>query len=128
MSTYKDFSSLPPDKETHFVVFEQTSVQALKKARIIALVVSLLFFVSVMVVVYSQPEPENLMANDDLGLLKKAPEEGAATPAATPPATPPADDNAEAAAADDDGAGAEAAADEGDAEEAGDDDPSDGDE
>ncbi|GAB4570446.1 MAG: hypothetical protein Tsb0020_25210 [Haliangiales bacterium] len=126
MSTYKDFSSLPPDKETHFVVFEQTSVQALKKARIAALVVSLLFFVSVMVVVYSQPEPENLMENDDLGLLKKAPEEAEATPAATPPATPPADDSAEAG--DGDGDGDEAAADEGDAEEAGDGDPSDGDE
>ena len=74
MSEYKDFSSLPPDKETHFVVFEKTSVEALNKARIIAVIVSMVFLVSVMIVVYSHPEPENLMADDDMGLLKKADE------------------------------------------------------
>jgi hypothetical protein len=77
MTEYKDFSSLPPETEREFVVYEKTSVEAGKKAKFIALGVAVSFLVIVMAIVFSFPKPHNLMAEDDMGGLA-APKDGKA--------------------------------------------------
>lgn len=84
MSEFKDFSSLPPDQEREFVVFERHAVQSGKKAKIIGLIASMTFLVLLMSVVFSQPPPENLMAHDDMGAFS-APAKKAEAPAAETP-------------------------------------------
>ncbi|WP_428268262.1 hypothetical protein [Haliangium sp.] len=74
MSNYKDFTSLPPDKEAQFVVYEKTTVEALKKARVIALCVTVGFLITIMAIVFTHDPPKNKMAHDDMGLLKSGPE------------------------------------------------------
>jgi hypothetical protein len=69
MNEYKDFSSLPPETEREFVVYEKTSVEAGKKAKVIALGVAFGFLAIVMVIVFSFPKPHNLMAEDDMSGL-----------------------------------------------------------
>lgn len=83
MSEYKDFSSLPPDKEQAFVVYEKTSVEVGKKARIISVIVAASFLVVVMFIVFSFDPPENKMAHDDMGALAgpKRPAKEAVKPA-----------------------------------------------
>jgi hypothetical protein len=69
MSEYKDFTSLPPEKEQEFVVYEKTSVEAGKKAKIIALVVAASFLALTMGIVFSFEPPKSKMADDDMGAL-----------------------------------------------------------
>lgn len=98
MSEYRDFSSLPPDKEQQFVVFEKTSVESAAKAKKLGLIVSLTIGVIVVIVVLSFDKPKNLMAEDDAkaAALKKSeeapkeapkPDPATTTPATTTPAT-----------------------------------------
>ena len=92
MSNYKDFSSLPPDKEQHFVIFEKTSVETLAKAKKIAAIVAGVFGLIVCVIVLSFDKPKNLMEDDDMGQLSKSKssdDKAAETPAPKPdkPAT-----------------------------------------
>lgn len=123
MTEYKDFSSLPPETEREFVVYEKTSVEAGKKAKIIALSVSFGFLAIVMAIVFSFPAPHNLMAEDDMGGLAKPKEEKAAKPAAEKPKTEgaaegaAADKPAEGAAADKPAEGAAAPAEAGKTED-----------
>lgn len=119
MSEYKDFSSLPPDKERHFVVFEQTSRETLKKARLIGIICGAVFGVLVLAIAFSHEPPHNKMAEDDMSSLKRStksddaaktetqpPAAPAAAPATDTPAAPAAEGAAPAAAP----AGGEAAA------------------
>lgn len=69
MTEYRDFTSLPPDKEQEFVVYEKTSVEAGRKAKIIALAVAVSFLVVTMAIVFSFDPPKNLMEHDDMGAL-----------------------------------------------------------
>jgi hypothetical protein len=69
MSEYKDFTSLPPEKEQEFVVYEKTSVEAGKKAKIIALIVAASFLALTMGIVFSFEPPKSKMADDDMGAL-----------------------------------------------------------
>lgn len=114
---YKDFSSLPPDKEQEFVVYEKTSVEAAKKAKIFAGIASLSFLVVVMAIVFSFDPPKNKMAEDDLSALAapKKPKKDAEKPAEEAPkpeATAPAGEGAApaAGATEDKAAGGEGAA------------------
>lgn len=108
MSEYKDFSSLPPETEREFVVYEKTSVEAGKKAKVISLAVAVGFLAIVMAIVFSFPAPHNLMAEDDMGGLaaptgktegEKPKAEGAAPAADKPAEGAAADKPAEGAAA-----------------------------
>jgi hypothetical protein len=85
MTENRDFTSLPPEKEQEFVVYEKTSVEAGKKAKVIALVVCAAFFVVTMGVVFSHEPPKNKMAEDDMGALvaPKKPKKEAQKPPAT---------------------------------------------
>jgi cytoskeletal protein RodZ len=124
MSEYRDFSSLPPDKEQQFVVFEKTSVESADKAKKIGMIVSGIFGLVVVIVVFSFSKPKSIMADEDRpAALEKSPEATETKkeeapkpdPAATTPATT---GDSEAAAGD-----SEAATD--DSEAATDDAPSD---
>jgi hypothetical protein len=100
MSEYKDFSSLPPETEREFVVYEKTSVEAGKKAKFIALGVAFGFLALVIAIVASFPAPHNLMAEDDMGgLAAPTKDENAAKPAADKPKTEGAAEGAAAGAA-----------------------------
>ncbi|MCG8417078.1 MAG: hypothetical protein MJE77_03930 [Proteobacteria bacterium] len=90
MSEYKDFTSLPPDKERQFVVYEKRTVESSKKAMLFGIVISAVFAVVVVIVVFSFPPPENKMAHDDMGMLKRATPKDNASPSA-PAVNPPAD-------------------------------------
>jgi hypothetical protein len=85
MTEYRDFTSLPPEKEQEFVVYERTSVEAGKKAKVIALAVCASFFVLVMGIVFSFEPPKNKMAEDDMGALvaPKKPKKEAQKPPTT---------------------------------------------
>jgi len=86
MSEYKDFTSLPPEKERHFVVYEKSSREVLKKARIIGIVAGGLFGLLVVAIAFSHEPPADghLMAGDDMGNLARKDEEK--TKAAVPDA------------------------------------------
>ncbi len=88
MSEYKDFSSLPPETEREFVVYEKTSVEAAKKAKIAAMAAAFGFLALVIAIVFSFPAPHNLMAEDDMG--------GLAAPTADEKADKPADEKPKA--------------------------------
>lgn len=86
MSEYKDFSSLPPETEREFAVYEKTSVEAAKKAKIAAMAAAFGFLALVIAIVFSFPAPHNLMAEDDMGgLAAPTADEKADKPAAEKP-------------------------------------------
>jgi cytoskeletal protein RodZ len=125
MSEYRDFSSLPPDKEQQFVVFEKTSVESADKAKKIGMIVSGIFGLVVVIVVFSFSKPKSIMADEDRpAALEKSPEATETKkeeapkpdPAATTPATT---GDSEAAAGDSEAATGDAPSDapsDGDAE------------
>jgi len=121
MDHYQNFTSLPPEEERTFLVYEQRTQEAAKKSVVTGLIVGASFFVLVFMtvcVVYPHAG-ENLMAGEDMGMLADdkerketrqtmetapAPEakpEGAAAPTADEPApapddqAPPSDDESE---------------------------------
>jgi hypothetical protein len=73
MNDYQNFSSLPPEKERDFVIYEKTSVEAGQKAWRIGMITAITFGVLVVAIVFGAgSKPENKMAGDDLGMLKRA--------------------------------------------------------
>jgi hypothetical protein len=104
MSQYENFTSLPPDKEREFVVYEKTSVEAGKKAWRIGAICGAVFGLIVVIIAMSFEAPHNKMADDDMGMLKRSEKKdepakpSAPAPAAAPAADTPAE--GEAAAAD----------------------------
>lgn len=95
MSQYENFSSLPPEKERAFAVYEKTSNETAKKAKKISVIVAAVFGVLLLIVVFSFEEPENKMAEDDMGMLEAAEDEAKeeATKPDTAEAAEAADDN-----------------------------------
>ncbi|ACY15885.1 hypothetical protein [Haliangium ochraceum] len=113
MSEYKDFTSLPPEQEQKFVVYEKASVEAEKKGKLIAAIVSLSLLVVILGVVFSFDAPESKMAHDDLSALTGPEAAGEEAPAAEEKAEPAAEeaaDEAEEAGEEAGGEGEEAAA------------------
>lgn len=97
MSEYKDFTSLPPEQEQKFVVYEKASVEAEKKGKLIAAIVSLSLLVVILGVVFSFDAPESKMAHDDLSALTGPEAAGEEAPAAEEKAEPAAEEAADEA-------------------------------
>jgi cytoskeletal protein RodZ len=69
MNQYENFTSLPPNEEQTFVVYERRSVETGKKAMTLALIISAILGVITIIVVFSFDKPKNLMADDDMGMM-----------------------------------------------------------
>jgi hypothetical protein len=99
MNGYRDFTSLPPDEEAQFIVYEQRTQQASKLAMKAGIIAAAIFGFLIVVIVFSHEPPENLMAEDDIGMLgdekdiakqrKELKEETAPTPEAPAPKAEP---------------------------------------
>lgn len=111
MTEYRDFTSLPPDKEQEFVIYEKTSVEAGKKAKIISLAVAGSFLALVMAIVFSHDPPKNLMEDDDMGALTAPDKEKKEAKKPATEAAPQAEGAAPAAGGEGAGAAAGATAD-----------------
>jgi hypothetical protein len=79
-----NFSSLPPDQEATFVVYERRTAESLHKAMVIALVSSILFgLVAIGIYFGVSPEEDKIAKDMDLNhLKKKSKTEAAPTPEA----------------------------------------------
>jgi cytoskeletal protein RodZ len=67
--SYQNFTSLPPDQEATFIVYESRTQESAKKAMTLGLVSGLIFFVLVVAIVFSHDKPKNKMEGDDMGQL-----------------------------------------------------------
>ncbi len=89
---YKNFTSLPPEQEQSFVIFERTSVEAGKKAMTIGAICGAVFGVFIVMLVMSFDAPENKHAvkkpSAKVGEAKAKP---AAAPAPAPVEAAPAE-------------------------------------
>lgn len=87
MSEYKDFTSMPPEQEQQFVVFEKHSVETGNWAKKLGMIVAGVFGVVVCVVVLSFDAPPSLMGGGgdkgETGELKES--KSADEPAETKP-------------------------------------------
>jgi len=103
MSQYSDFSSWQPEQERHFVVFEQRTIEAGKRAWTIGVIAGIGVFLLIVMIVVSFKPDKNLseaaaQEGDDSMKSEPATPPPAATPApaptpapaATPPAATPA--------------------------------------
>ncbi len=104
MSQYVNFTSLPPEEEQTFVVYEQRTQETAKKAVIAGLIAGAAVFLITLVLVLSHDKPKNLMEGEDMGMLAGDKEKEAARQHLEEPKTAPAatDNNAAAAPAGDD--------------------------
>ena len=85
---YQDFSSWQPDKERHFVVFEQHTMESTKKAWTIGMMAGAAFGVLVLIIFFAFPKPKDPHAEGpDEADLPSETRSPAAAPAPTP--TPP---------------------------------------
>jgi hypothetical protein len=106
MNDYSDFSSMRPEQERQFVVFERARAENGSKAKTIGIVSGASFFVVILMVFFSFDKPKPAItedeAADELGAEKTPAPAPAAAPAAAPidPAAAPADPAAAPAAAD----------------------------
>ncbi|MBL4634004.1 MAG: hypothetical protein JKY56_09030 [Kofleriaceae bacterium] len=113
---FQNFTSLPPEQEKAFVVFEQQSVQAGKKASMFGLIAGAVFGVFVIALVMTSEAPENAHAvkapATKVGeAKKKAPApKPAPAPVAAPAETAPAETAPDEAAPDEAAAPTEASA------------------
>lgn len=109
MSQFKDFTSLPPDKEQTFVVYEKQSFETLAKAKKFGIIAGAIFGLLVIIIAFSFDKPKNKMADDEMGSLsksKKADDAEKEVPKPDPPPAPAEDKAADPAPGD----GAEGAA------------------
>lgn len=67
--SYQNFTSLPPDQEATFIVYESRTQESAKKAMTLGLVSGLVFFVLVVAIVFSHEKPKNKMEGEDMGQL-----------------------------------------------------------
>ncbi len=100
MNEFRDFTSLPPEEEAQFIVYEQRSRYWSKKALTIGSIAAGVFGLLIIIIVFSHEKPENLMADDDIGMLgtkedmakqreELKDESDMPTPSTTPAATTP---------------------------------------
>lgn len=91
---YQNFSSLPPEQERSFVVYERTSVEAGKKALTFGVISGLVFGVFVIALVFSFDAPENAHATKapptKVGAAEDTPKPAPAPEAVVPTETAPA--------------------------------------
>ena len=140
MSEYKDFTSLPPDKESQFIVYEKQSVEASKKAMKIGMIVAGIFGLITVAIVFSftPPKKGHQMAKDDMGMLKRDEKKKSAEKPAPAPESAGAEESAEGTtgaegegngedSADGEGSADDPAADDSAADDSADGDPEDGD-
>ncbi len=67
MSDYNNFTSLPPDEERTFVVYERLSVENSKKAMTIGMIAGGVFFLITLLVVFSHSKPkESKIKKEDI--------------------------------------------------------------
>ncbi len=66
---YVDFTSLPPEEEAKFVVFEQRTQESAAKAIKIGAITAGIVGLFLVIVVFSFDKPKNLMADDDMGMM-----------------------------------------------------------
>jgi hypothetical protein len=97
---YQDFSSLPPDQEREFIVFEQRSRESAKAALTIGVVVAAIYGLLTVVVVFSHEKPKPLIEADDLGASSVLSDVSREPPAPPPAAVPAAEPVGEAPATD----------------------------
>ena len=69
MNEFRDFTSLPPEEEAQFIVYEQRTQFWSKRAMKIGIISAAIFGFLMVVIVFSHEAPENLMAEDDIGML-----------------------------------------------------------
>lgn len=81
MSDYVNFTSLPPDQEATFVVFEKHQQENLKKGFTIGLISSIVFGVLAVGIYFGVTPEEDKTAKDmDINQLKKKSKVEAPTP------------------------------------------------
>ena len=97
--SYQNFTSLPPDQEATFIVYEARTQESAKKAMTLGLISGLVFFVLIVAIVFSHDKPKNKMEGEDMGQLSSQDErdkdraklkDTQNTPSSTAPATDPA--------------------------------------
>ncbi len=89
---FQNFTSLPPEEEKAFVVFEQTSVMAGKKASMFGLIAGAVFGIFVIALVFSSEAPENAHAvKAPATKVGEAKKKAAPKPAPAPVETAPAE-------------------------------------
>ncbi len=67
--SYQNFTSLPPDQEATFIVYEARTQESAKKAMTLGLISGLIFLVVIVAIVFSHDKPKNKMEGDDMGQL-----------------------------------------------------------
>jgi hypothetical protein len=65
----QNFSSMPPEQEAAFVVYEERSVTAAKKAMTLGVIVGVSFFLVTILIVFSHSKPKSKMEGEDMGML-----------------------------------------------------------
>ncbi len=98
MSQYVNFTSLPPEEEQTFVVYEQRSQESAKKAVVAGLIAGAAVFLIALVLVLSHDKPKNLMEGEDMGMLAGDKEKAAARQHLEDTKSAPAPDTSGAAA------------------------------
>lgn len=85
MNEHVNFTSLPPEQEASFVVYERHQTENLKKGFTAGLIASIAFGVLALGIYFGiEPEPDNIGKDMDINQLKKKSKVEA--PAATPEA------------------------------------------
>ena len=88
---YNDFSSMPPEQERAFVVFEQRTRESSRAAFRIGVIVAGLYGLLMVIIVMSYDKPPPLIAEEDIAVTEHkrrdapapAPDEDVPAPAAT---------------------------------------------
>lgn len=89
MNEHVNFTSLPPEQEATFVVYERHQTENLKSGRTAAIIASAVFTVLALGVYFGVEPKESTQAKDmDLNQLKKKSKVEAPSPAPAPAATP----------------------------------------
>lgn len=98
---YQNFTSLPPEQERQFVIYEQTAVEARKKAMTLGAIVGACVGVFALILFFSYDAPINAHAVEMPSDLEEEVAPAKAPAAAPAPAEPAAEPAAEEAAAGD---------------------------
>ncbi len=87
---YQDFSSMPPEQEREFVVFEQFTRESAKKAIQVGGIVAGIYLLLMIVVVMSHDKPKPLIEGEDIADVESSPSTAPdpVTPTPTPTPTP----------------------------------------
>ncbi len=96
---YQNFTSLPPDQERQFIVYEQTSVEARKKAMTLGIIAGACVGVLAVMLFMAYDAPKNAHAVDEPSELKEEAPKAKAAPAPAPAPEPAAEAPAEEAPA-----------------------------